>query len=248
MSGLDPQSAMASQFAEQSPTENAKNSYFLQAEVGITILILDDDRMDQKRLLRMLRKLYPMHNAVPCSDLPGFSKALDETAFDVALLDFNLGGPTGLDAIQILRSHPENSNIPVIMIAGDAAPGRVVEAVKTGCQDFLSKDRLDDQYLGRAIDGVLAGRNSDIFGLTSGLIRAAAERLMSEMADSCAADLQPIIRRAHTRLRSVEKYETMTELKASFLLQELEDDLFQILNFSEELRAYSDRFWSDRKN
>jgi len=60
-------------------------------------------------------------------------------AFDLVLLDWNMGGMSGLDFLKILRSDPGNDKVAVIMVTTVNEKSNVVQALKIGVQGYVFK-------------------------------------------------------------------------------------------------------------
>ena len=68
---------------------------------------------------------------------------------DVVLLDLDLPDSRGVaTAERILDAHPD---VPVVVLTGNDDEAAAVRAVRRGAQDFLMKDRLDPEFLPRAL-------------------------------------------------------------------------------------------------
>ena len=58
---------------------------------------------------------------------------------DVILMDINLPGISGMDAMQILRSDPRTAHIPILALSANAAPRDIQHAIKAGFFDYITK-------------------------------------------------------------------------------------------------------------
>ncbi|MDA8405274.1 MAG: response regulator transcription factor [Deltaproteobacteria bacterium] len=59
--------------------------------------------------------------------------------FDIILLDLMLPGRDGLDTCRVLRSNPETSHIPVVMITAKSEDTDVVLGLELGADDYVTK-------------------------------------------------------------------------------------------------------------
>lgn len=75
--------------------------------------------------------------------------ALDNTDFDLVLLDLNLPDSEGLDTFNTLHEH--NPDIPVIVLTAMSDERKAVQAVKSGAQDYLIKGEVDGRQIYRSI-------------------------------------------------------------------------------------------------
>lgn len=117
----------------------------------INALLLDDSKFDRLRIRRMSREsgipIY-MDEAV---SLEALKLLLDEESFDVILLDYRLESGDGIEALEMVRAHPVNSQCPAIMVSGVADADVAVRAMRLGCSDYLAKSELDAESLRSAV-------------------------------------------------------------------------------------------------
>jgi NtrC-family two-component system response regulator AlgB len=83
-----------------------------------------------------------------CLDLASALKAVEEQAFDLALVDLRLGDRSGLDLLPALRK--AQGSVPVVIITAYASIPSAVEAVRKGAVDYLPKP-FDPKELRRAV-------------------------------------------------------------------------------------------------
>jgi len=84
-----------------------------------------------------------------------------ETAYDIVLLDINLGGgPSGADVLRRLRAQPAYENVPIAAVTAYALPGDRERLLKMGFDAYLDKpfapedlDELMEQLLAVAQPG-----------------------------------------------------------------------------------------------
>ena len=55
------------------------------------------------------------------------------------LMDINLPGISGLDAMKILRADPMTAHIPILALSANAVPGDIEKALQAGFFDYLTK-------------------------------------------------------------------------------------------------------------
>jgi len=58
---------------------------------------------------------------------------------DVILMDINLPGISGFDALQILRQDPATAHIPVIALSANAIPHDIESGLEAGFFSYLTK-------------------------------------------------------------------------------------------------------------
>jgi two-component system, cell cycle response regulator DivK len=64
--------------------------------------------------------------------------ATDE-APDLVLMNLSIPMINGVDAIEILKSHPATEAVPVLVVTGHTSPALREEAWQAGCDDYLNK-------------------------------------------------------------------------------------------------------------
>jgi len=121
---------------------------------GRTILIVDDEATFREFLGEALQD--EGYEVVTAGRGAEAMRCLDERSVDVALLDLRLGGESGMDLLQQVRSHSP-ATVP-IMITGHGAIADAVQATKLGCYQFFGKPVPHDQ-LKACLLGIFANQN-----------------------------------------------------------------------------------------
>jgi CheY-like chemotaxis protein len=73
----------------------------------------------------------------------------------VILMDINLPGISGIEALQVLREDPATARIPVIALSANAMPRDVEKGLQAGFFRYLTKPIKVDEFmdtLGVALD------------------------------------------------------------------------------------------------
>ena len=73
---------------------------------------------------------------------------------EVILMDINLPGTSGMEAMKILRADPATAHIPIIALSANAVPRDIVEALEAGFFNYLTKPIKVDRFL-QALDAAL---------------------------------------------------------------------------------------------
>ena len=66
---------------------------------------------------------------------------------DVILMDINLPGINGLDAMKILRADPSTAHIPIIAISANAMPRDIEKALAAGFCNYLTKPIKVNEFM-----------------------------------------------------------------------------------------------------
>jgi signal transduction histidine kinase len=104
----------------------------------ISILYIEDDKVDQQAFIRAVRKANLPYNYLVVSTLQNACQILKDKAFDLILCDFLLSDGTALDFIQ---KHPD---YPIIVITGGGDEATAVNVMKAGARDYLTKSSNGD--------------------------------------------------------------------------------------------------------
>jgi two-component system, chemotaxis family, chemotaxis protein CheY len=79
-------------------------------------------------------------------------KILEEKSSEIQLviLDWNMPGMTGLEVLRAIKANPKYKDIVVMMLTSEADQTFVVEALKAGAQNYLTKP-FDGKMLSQKI-------------------------------------------------------------------------------------------------
>ena len=64
---------------------------------------------------------------------------IEDNPPDLVLMDIDLPGMNGDEAMEILKSKPDTQHIPVIAVSADAMPAAVKAALDRGFDDYITK-------------------------------------------------------------------------------------------------------------
>lgn len=116
----------------------------------LNVLLIEDNPADIKIVTRML-SLKP-EEPVRLTSKTTLTEALAaamEQRYDAALLDLSLPDSSGLATFT--RLHEEAPFLPIIILTGLNDREVALEAMRSGAQDYLSKDELDGRFLLRVL-------------------------------------------------------------------------------------------------
>jgi two-component system phosphate regulon response regulator PhoB len=100
------------------------------------ILLVEDDRSVDK-VVEVLLNLAG-HEVRVATDATAGEAAIREGGYDLAILDLNLPGGSGLELLGVLRGEME-SEVPVIMLSGQKQEDNIVRALERGADDYVTK-------------------------------------------------------------------------------------------------------------
>jgi CheY-like chemotaxis protein len=120
------------------------------------ILVADDDRVVVQLVAGLLRARG--HQVVPVFDaMQAFMFAMRQPLPDAIMLDINMPGGTGIEALKRLKSSQNTALIPVIILSGSTDSGMPEKLKALGADEFLQKP-VDQGALFSALDKVLSRR------------------------------------------------------------------------------------------
>lgn len=138
----------------------------------MNILHLEDSPEDAELVRELIMEEWPDCQITCVASRFAFLGELHRGNFDLILSDFGLRSLNGLEALQLAKERaPE---IPFIFLSGTIGEDRAIEALRSGAQDYVLKDRM--KRLGTAIARAL--RESD-----ERKKRLQAERRIGELAE-----------------------------------------------------------------
>lgn len=114
--------------------------------MALDVLIVDDSAAIRKILLRVLTQTdLEIGEVLEAGD--GFEALtiLETKKVGLVLSDVNMPRMDGLQFLTSVRSRPEWSSIPVIMITTEGSQAKVMEAVQLGAQGYVRKPFTAEQ-------------------------------------------------------------------------------------------------------
>jgi CheY-like chemotaxis protein len=120
--------------------------------MSLRVLIVDDEA-EMRRVTRALLQSIGVTDVHEAKD--GFS-GLDATCSlkpDIILLDWEMPKPNGPEFVQIVRSPGQFPlpDVPIIMVTGSSERSRVVEAIRSGINEYLLKPVSTTALLARVV-------------------------------------------------------------------------------------------------
>ena len=102
---------------------------------GLDVLVVDDDEAIRRNLRGVLED--EGHDVLEAPDADRALELLEERRVDVVLLDINLPGTSGLDALIRIREIAPDTG--VIVVSGESTLANAVRAGQRGAYDFIEK-------------------------------------------------------------------------------------------------------------
>ncbi|TVR96114.1 MAG: response regulator [Rhodospirillales bacterium] len=105
---------------------------------SLKILVAEDNPINRRVTERILQ--HAGHQPHMVSDGEEALDALEETSFDLLIVDINMPGISGLDLIKLCRiSRLGESHLPIIALSADATPETRAACVAAGVDEYLTK-------------------------------------------------------------------------------------------------------------
>lgn len=125
-------------------------------EKSLRILLVDDDKIDQKAVARFIKKQHLPYQLDVAGSLASARGKLEQQCFDLILLDYLLPDGTGLELL------PE-TEIPAIILTGGGSELVAAEAMRKGAYDYLAKDSERNYLLlmPQAVERALERKKND---------------------------------------------------------------------------------------
>lgn len=146
------------------------------------LLIVEDKPLDAELMLAELQR-----SGLPLADTPRVETAGEyiaalDTRPDAILCDYSLPRFSAPDALHLLRER--QLDIPFIIVSGSIGEETAVEAIKSGADDYLLKDRL-----GRLVPSILQAIEEK--KLRAAALRAEEDLRQSEFKYRCLFEHLP---------------------------------------------------------
>jgi two-component system, cell cycle response regulator len=121
---------------------------------AITVLLVEDNPRDAALVLHVLGDQVSRFSVTTVGTLADALLSLNDTLFDVILLDIMLPDSSGFTTIAAIRKAA--LVIPLIVLTGFSDNEMAVAAVEAGVQDFLIKGDFEVAMIERAVRHAIA--------------------------------------------------------------------------------------------
>jgi len=123
----------------------------------IRALLLDDSNFDRQRIRRMGGRIADLPLTLDeVATLSEMEDALDRAKYDVILVDYRLAEGDGVQALNKISAKSLQNGAGRIMITGNEDIGTAVQAMRSGCHDFLCKNDMSEDLLREAMLNAIA--------------------------------------------------------------------------------------------
>ncbi|MCL2442951.1 MAG: response regulator [Treponema sp.] len=106
---------------------------------GVTIMIVDDSRIMRNTVKGVFSGVDTVCNFIEAKDGEEALALLETQTVDLILLDWNMPRLSGIDFLKQIRAMDQYRDLPIIMVTSEAAKFNVIEALKHGATDYITK-------------------------------------------------------------------------------------------------------------
>jgi len=110
------------------------------SQIGLRVLLLEDNALDAELIRRELRRADISFTQQCVETRADFIQALREFQPAVILSDFSMPSFTAIEALEILRDHPDPP--PFILVTGSQSEEVAVQCMREGADDYILKATL----------------------------------------------------------------------------------------------------------
>ncbi len=209
----------------------------------LNILVVDDDDVDRMAVTRALRSSDLNAKITETASGTAAIEILHRDNIDCVVLDYMLPDSDGLSVLKVLREG--NILTPVVMLTGQSNDRLIVDLLRAGASDYLSKNNLSSDTLSHCIQTALRlhNMNSEKHRVQEALNKKHKELL----------DVHQNLQETHEQLLQSEKLASIGQLAAGVAheinnpvgyvysnlgtLEKYVDDLCQMLGAYEKLES-----------
>lgn len=143
------------------------------------VLIVDDAQFIRDHVTRIVTNNFPEYQIDSAVDGEDGRRVMSEGVYDLILCDWEMPGMSGLELLQWARAQNQYRDIPFVMVTSRGERDYVLQAIKAGVNDYLSKPFEDSQltdkvrkFMGRRIEASAEARRRAAQMLASGESKA----------------------------------------------------------------------------
>ena len=133
------------------------------------IAIADDHALVRRGLAELLREMQDLRVVVEAGSGGDLLSMLRDTPADVAIVDMNMPGPSGLDLVKSLVA--EFPKMPILVLSAHPEDQYAVRVVRAGAKGYLTKESAESELVA-AVRRVTAGERYLSQTLAESLLKA----------------------------------------------------------------------------
>ncbi len=102
-------------------------------------ILIVDDFSTMRRIIKNLLRDLGFNNTSEADDGTTALPMLKSGGFDFLITDWNMPGMQGIDLLKAVRSDPELSSLPVLLVTAEAKKEQIIEAAQAGVNGYIVK-------------------------------------------------------------------------------------------------------------
>jgi len=107
-------------------------------DLAMKILVVDDFAT-MRRIVRNILKQLGFTDIIEADDGSTALEILATDKIDLIVSDWNMPKVTGLELLKKIRADSKLKDIPFLMVTAEAQKQNIVEAVQSGCNNYIVK-------------------------------------------------------------------------------------------------------------
>ncbi len=102
-------------------------------------ILIVDDFSTMRRIIKNLLRDLGFSNTSEADDGNTALPMLKSGGIDFLVSDWNMPGMQGIDLLKAVRSDPELSTLPVLLVTAESKKEQIIEAVQAGVNGYIVK-------------------------------------------------------------------------------------------------------------
>lgn len=158
----------------------------------LRVLTVDDSKFNRELVIKTLRHTYPEIEIMEAADGRKAQTLIKNHDFDLILCDWEMPEMTGLALLEWVRQESELKDRPFIMVTSLDKKEHVVQALKAGVNDYITKPFSAEQLLSKVVkqlvgSGAVTEKELASMGIKPRIVSAGGAELLAGMSSSAAA-------------------------------------------------------------
>ncbi len=102
-------------------------------------ILIVDDFSTMRRIIKNLLRDLGFSNTSEADDGNTALPMLKSGSFDFLVSDWNMPGMQGIDLLKAVRSDPDLSTLPVLLVTAESKKEQIIEAAQAGVNGYIVK-------------------------------------------------------------------------------------------------------------
>ena len=103
-----------------------------------SLLYIEDNQANAKLIQHVVKRYFDVSLAIRVDAESGIEYAIENLP-SIILMDINLPGLNGFEALNLLRENPDTSHVPVFALSAAAMPSDVQNGLDAGFNRYITK-------------------------------------------------------------------------------------------------------------